>query len=133
MASLTDYSEQKFNDWRTGTANMPATTTRYLAAFTTATTDAGGGTEVTGNAYARVAITPDMAAAAGAGGSVLNTGDVLFPVASGGSWGTITHVATFDAATVGNMIEHAALTASKIINDTDQLIIPIGSLGFTAD
>ena len=108
MASLTDYTEQKLNDWLTGKADMPATTTRYLALFTAAPSDAGGGTEVSGGSYARVAITDDMETASGTDGTVTNTGDILLPTATG-PWGTVTHFAVMDAASGGNMIEWDAL------------------------
>ena len=84
----------------------------YVALFTTATTDAGGGTEVSGGGYARQLV--GLSAASGAGGLTSNAADIVFPTATA-DWGTVTHVAIMDAATGGNMIMHSPLDASKAI------------------
>jgi hypothetical protein len=57
---------------------------------------------------------------------------VEWPVA-GGSWGTITSIAIFDAVTGGNMIGYAALTSSKTIATGDVFRIPLGDLDVTLD
>lgn len=131
MAAATDYTENQILDWVTGVDSMPATGTRYLSAHTSATTDAGGGTEVSGNGYARKSLASLFSAASGTGGSVSNNADVAFAAASGGNWGTITHIAIWDASTAGNMLWHGALTASKVINDGDQLVFTTGNLTIT--
>ena len=95
----------------------------YVALYTVAPSDSGGGTEVSGNAYARTAVTFDAAS----GGSI-NNQLVTFPTASGGNWGTITHFGIFDAVTAGNLLAHGALTESKVINDGDQLKFSAGNL-----
>lgn len=82
-------------------------TTVFLALFTTATTDGGGGTEVTGGSYARQAVTFGVAAAK----HTDNTVAVSFtnmPAA------TITHGAIMDASVAGNMLTHGPLTATII-------------------
>jgi hypothetical protein len=57
MAGMSDYSAQATLDWETGRAPMPALGNRFLALFTTAPNDSGaGGTEVSGNGYARVQV-----------------------------------------------------------------------------
>ncbi|MBM3616646.1 MAG: hypothetical protein FJX28_14855 [Alphaproteobacteria bacterium] len=61
-----------------------------------------------------------------------NNAAIEFPTASG-SWGTITHVAVFDASTSGNMIAYASLTASKTIDTGDVLRVPAGDLDITLD
>lgn len=103
--------------------NYAAPGTVYLAAFTVAPTDAGGGTEVSGGSYARQTVT----FAAPSGNQVSNTADILFPIASE-SWGTIVHFGIFDAASAGNMLYHTALTASRTIETGDQLRVPTGQL-----
>lgn len=111
--------------------NVPYTppTTIYLAAFTSPTTDAGGGTEVAGNGYARQAVT----FGAPSGGAVANTNIVTFPVASPAGWGTVTHAAVFDSLTGGNMLRHGALTAAKTINAGDALTFQVGQVVFSED
>jgi len=81
-----------------------------VALFTSATNDAGGGTEVTGGSYARQVMAFDTPVA----GATQNTSDVTFPTPTAG-WGTITHTALFDAVTGGNMKMHGALAVSKTI------------------
>lgn len=130
--ALSDHSEQKFNDWRTGKANMPATTTRYFAAFTVSPGDSNGGTEVSGNGYARVAVTTSLPSASGAGGTVTSSADISFPAASGGNWGAIVSIGSFDASTAGNLIEYKDGSYGTI-NNGNQLTIPSGSAVFTAD
>jgi hypothetical protein len=125
MSAFTDASENVILDvmLRTGAA-LPAwwtalivapTNNIWAALFTSATTDAGGGTEVSGGAYTRMPV--DFTPASG--GASQNTVDVNFPVA-GAAWGTITHVAIFDAVSAGQMLFHGPLAASKTIGMGDQ-------------
>ena len=102
----------------------------YVALFTTATTDAGGGTEVTGGGYARQLV--GLSAASGAGGLTSNAADIVFPTATA-DWGTVTHVAIMDAATAGNMIMHSPLDASKTIAAGDTFKINATELVCTID
>jgi hypothetical protein len=66
------------------------------------------------------------------GDTATNSGAVEWPVATG-NWGTITHVAIFDALTSGNMIAYAALSAAKTIETGDVLRIPATDLDVTLD
>ena len=102
----------------------------YVALFTTATTDAGGGTEVSGGSYARQLV--GLSAASGAGGSTSNAEDITFPTATA-DWGTVTDVAIMDAATAGNMIMHSPLDASKTIAIGDTFKINATELVCTID
>jgi hypothetical protein len=88
--------------------------------------DASGLAEPSGNGYARV----ETAAAdwnAASGGSKTNANAITFPTASG-SWGTLTYVALFDAASSGNLLASGALTASKAIASGQALRFPASSL-----
>ena len=57
MTALSDYLEGMVIDWLRNNSPASPPTTLYLALYTTATDDAGGGTEVTGGSYARQTIT----------------------------------------------------------------------------
>lgn len=103
-------------------------TTVYVALFTSDPTDAGTGTEVSGGAYARQAVT----FGAPSNGTCSNSADVLFPIATA-AWGTITHIAIFDAATGGNMLYSAPLTTSKTIASGDQLKVAAGDVTVSLD
>jgi len=98
--------------------------------FTAAPSDTGGGTEVTGNGYARKA-TGTMSVSGTAPTTATNDSAIEFDAASGGNWGTIGWAAVFDASTGGNMLAWAALTTDRTINDGDVFRIPAGSLDVT--
>lgn len=130
MANLTDFAENKLIDtiFRGQASGLPATW--YVALFTTAPNDAGGGTEVTGGSYARASVAASLAnfagtqsagsttASSGTGGVTSNNNAVTFPVPSA-NWGSITHFALFDASSGGNMWIHGALTVAKTVNNGD--------------
>jgi len=128
MAALSDHAEALLLDWlmTNGTATRP--TAWYVGLYTAAPSDSGGGTEVSGSGYARQAVT--FAAATSPGGTTSNTGAVTF-TASGGNWGTITHIGIHDAVSGGNLLWHGAMTASKIVNDGDTLEFSIGNIDLT--
>jgi hypothetical protein len=127
MSSFTDYLENAALNHIFRNVAMTSPAAVYLALFTVAPTDAGGGTEVTGSGYARQAIT----FGAPAGGAIANTGAVSF-TASGGNFGTVVAIGIFDAATAGNMLAWDAIT-SATVNDTDTLEFAIGNIDITLD
>ena len=99
-------------------------TTVYVALYTAPPGETGGGTEVTGNAYARQAVT----FGAQSGGTVLNSVDVLFPVATPSGWGTITDFAILDAVSSGNMLYYGTLSSPVTINAGEQFKFAAGAL-----
>ena len=48
-----------------------------------------------------------------------------------GNYGTVTHVAVFDASSSGNMMAYATLSASKVIETGDVFRVPTGDLDIT--
>lgn len=128
VGALSDYAENKLLDHVLGKASFTMPSTVYVALYTSAPSDAGGGTQVSGGAYARQSFTVN----ASSGGATKPTADVLFPVASA-SWGTIVAVGIFDAASGGNLLMWATLTTSKTIATGDQLVIPQNDLNFSMD
>lgn len=104
---------------RNTASTAPATV--YLALFTAAPTEAGGGTEVTGGSYARQAIT----FLAASGGSVASSADVVFTALPAA---TITHVAIMDASTGGNMFYYGALASSVTASAGSDLTFSTGSI-----
>ena len=127
--SLTNTFETPTITWLfTASSPSPARPTSwFIGLFTAAPGEAGGGTEVSGNGYARTSATFTIS-----GNQASNSGAVEFPAATG-SWGTITHAAVFDASTGGNMIAYMSLTASKTIANTDILRFPAGQITLTID
>lgn len=128
MAEMSTYLENAMVNavLRNTTYTSPATV--YVALFTTDPTDAGTGTEVSGNAYQRTAVT----FGAPSSGVSTNSGAVTFPTATG-SWGTVTHIGIMDASTSGNLLFHTALDTSKTITSGDIFTISTGNLSVTLD
>lgn len=144
MSAMTNYLENKLIDWLFRGQAFSPPVTQYVALFTAAPSDAGGGTEVTGGSYARVAITSSLAnwagtqstgstvASTGTGGQTSNNAAITFPEPTA-NWGAVTHFALFDAASAGNMLTWAALTSPKTINNGDAApSFPAGTLLATA-
>ena len=107
------------------TATRP--TAWYVALFTSAPSDTGGGTEVSGGGYARQSVSFTVS-----GDTASNSAALEYPTATA-SYGTVTHVGVFDASTAGNLIAYAALTTSKAIDTGDVLRLPAGDLDITLD
>ena len=128
MSAMSDYLENKFLDHFLGTASTSAPAAVYLSLHTANPADDASGAEVStsGTGYVRKAI----AFSAASSGSAANSGAVEFDVATG-SWGTISHVAVFDASSGGNQIAYAALAAAKTITTDDVLRFPAGDVDIT--
>lgn len=132
MSAKSDYLENKILDHILGNTAFSAPATIYVALYTAAPNDAGGGTEVSGNGYARKDVTNNTTNWPNASNGDKSNGTAIeFAAASGGNWGTVTHFALFDAETAGNMLYYGALTVSKTINDGDQARFTAGSLTIT--
>lgn len=136
MAGKTAYLEAMLLNLvlRTQTAWKPAGI--YVGLFTAAPSDAGGGTEVTGGSYARVAVTQADAswdAPAGTPRATQNAAAITFPAPTA-NWGTVTHFGIFDASTAGNLLYWAALATSKTVNNGDAApYFAIGALDISED
>jgi hypothetical protein len=120
---MTDYLEDKLRDHVLRNIAFTSPATVYLALFTTATTDAGGGTEVVGGSYARQAVA--FSAGAAGTGAAENTAVESF---SNMPAATVTHAALFDASSGGNMLLHAPLTSPKTVGAGDVLTFAAGDL-----
>lgn len=125
--SFTNDLETRVLQWALTTGSPTRPTEWFVGLFTAAPGEAGGGTEVSGGSYARQAVTLSVS-----GNLATNAAAVEWPTATA-DWGTITHVAVFDASTSGNMLVYAALTTSKTISTGDVLRIPLGDLDITLD
>ena len=109
------------------TSSVTRPTAWHVALYTAAPNDSGGGTEVSGGAYARQSVAFTVS-----GNTATNSGAVEYPTATA-SYGTVSHVGVFDAATGGNLIAYAALSASKAIDTGDVFRVPAGDLDITLE
>jgi len=128
-----NYLENKVLDHLLGRTTYTAPATVYVALYTTAPTDAGGGTEVSGGGYARKAVANDATNwPAAAGGSKSNGTAIVFDEASS-DWGTVEAFGIFDAAIGGNLLYWGAVTPAKTVNNGQTARFPAGSLVISED
>ena len=117
--AMSDFLENELLDHVLSAATYTAPATTHIALYTAAPNDAGGGTEVSGGTYARVAYTNSVGNwPAASGGSKSNANVIDFGTATA-NWGTIVAVAILDAGAAGNFLFYGNLTASKTVNNGD--------------
>jgi hypothetical protein len=110
-------------DGRLGGADFVRPATVYVALYTVMPTGSGGGTEVSGNGYARVAVTnssTNWPAASGSTPVKANGTAVTFPTVITAPWGTVVGFGIFDAASAGNGSDFGALATPRLcaVGDT---------------
>lgn len=133
MPGKSDTLENMILDHLFGAVALTLPAAWHFALFTVAPTDAGGGTEVSGGAYARVSVTRNQTNfPAAANGSMKNATAITFPAATA-AWGTIVAIGIYDAATLGNLRFWQSLTTSRVVNSGDTFSIPANSLTLTED
>lgn len=155
MAALSDFLENKIIDWLlraqaigiTGATAAAGTgpAAVYVGLLTAAPTDSTAGTEVSGNAYARVTVTSALAAwagtqsaastvaSSGATGTTSNNASITFPTPTPAGWGTVVAFGVYDAAAAGNLLFYAPLTVSKTINAGDSVSFAAAALTLQID
>ncbi len=113
MGSFSNYWENKLLDYIFGKGDLTPTVI-YLGLLTAEPGEDGTGlAEPSGNGYQRVQ-TSASDWNVSTGGFLDNSGDIVFPMATG-NWGTVTYFAFFDAATGGNMLAYGTLSPTKVI------------------
>ena len=123
--SFTNFLETEILDHVFAGAAYTAPSTKYLALFTGAPGETGGGTEVTGGAYARQTV-----AFTTSGNTTSNNAAVEYHTATA-NYGTVTHVGVYDASSSGNLKAYAALSSNKTIETGDVFRVPSGDLDIT--
>ena len=124
--SKSDYLENKVLDHVLTNTAYSSPSSVYVGLYTVAPTDAGGGTEVSGNGYAREAVTFSAASS----GATANSGDVTFDTPTA-SWGTVVAFGIFDQLTGGNLLYWGDLTVQKTINSGDVVKFLSGEIDIT--
>ena len=128
MAGFSDYLEDKVLDHVFGGNAYTAPGTLYVALYTVAPTDTGGGTEVTGGSYARQSGAFTVSGTNPTQAS--NSAAIEYPTATA-NYGTVVAVGIFDALTSGNLLAYANLTASKVVSTGDVFRFNAGDLDVT--
>ena len=131
--SKSDFLENELLDHVYGNAAYAAPATVYVALFTVAPTDAGGGTEVTGGSYGRLAVTNNATNWPAASGGAKSNGTVFTFATATADWGTVVAFAIFDALTAGNMLSWATLTTNKTVSNGETAKFAVGDLDITED
>lgn len=137
MSALSDYLESAWlNMLAQGQSFTPPAT--YVALFTAAPGDSGGGTEVSGGDYARQQVNQDGATQPywntptddGGPQVIDNNGEIAFPQATA-DWGEVVAVGIYDAATGGNLLYYGTLASSKTVTTNDTFKFATGDLDLT--
>lgn len=136
MAGLNTGVQQKVLDHIVGKTSYTIPSV-WVALFTAAPSDAGGGTECTGGSYARKSTAAaDWVAATSATPSVSANATVITFVTPTGSWGTATHFALMSSlagTTSADYIGWAALGTPQAIGTGNSVTFAIGALTVTLD
>lgn len=98
-----------------GSGTYTPASTLYVALFTSAPSDTGGGTEVSGGGYARQTGTFTTSS-----GTASNDSAIEYPTATA-DYGTVVAMGIFDASSGGNLLAYGTLTTSKNVSSGDVL------------
>lgn len=128
MAGFSDYLEDKVLKHVFGGSAYTAPSTLYVALYTVAPTDTGGGTEVSGGGYARQTAAFTVSGTNPTQAS--NTAAIEYPTATA-NYGTVVAVGIFDASSSGNLMAYANLTSSKVVSTGDVFRFNAGDLDIT--
>ena len=125
MAGFSNYLENKVVGHVFGGSAYTAPATLYVALDTSAPSDTGGGTEVSGGAYAR-----QTAAFTISADTASNTSAIEYPTATA-NYGTVVAVGVFDASSSGNLLAYGNLTTSKTVSTGDVFRFNAGAIDIT--
>ncbi len=131
--SKSNYLENELLDHVLGAATYTPPATLYIALFTVAPTDTGGGTEVSGGSYARKDVANNATNWPDSSNSTKSNGTDITFVTATASWGTVVAFGIFDAVTAGNLLYWGDLVASKIVGVGDTAKFLVGDLDVTED
>ena len=128
MSGFSDYLEDKVLEHVFGGNAFTAPTTLYVALYTVAPSDTGGGTEVSGGAYARQTGTFTVSGTNPTTAS--NTAAIEYPTATA-NYGTVVAVGILDASSSGNLLAYSTLDSSKVVSSGDVFRFNAGDLDIT--
>tara|TARA_B100000003_G_C10933760_1_gene372269 strand:+ start:2624 stop:3013 length:390 start_codon:yes stop_codon:yes gene_type:complete len=123
--AFSDYLEDKVLEHVFGGNAFTAPSTLYVALFTVAPSDTGGGTEVSGGGYVRQTATFNVSGTNPTEAS--NVASIEYATATA-NYGTVLAVGVFDASSGGNLLAYSNLTTNKTIDTGDVFRINAGDL-----
>jgi hypothetical protein len=122
------YLCDKLNDVVYGAGSFTPPTTIYFALFTVMPTASGGGTEVSGTAYARIAVTNNATNFPASSSATKRNGTLIDWGTAGSAWGTVVAVVAFDDATAGNMLDVWELASAVTVLSGGTFSVPVNGL-----
>ena len=128
MSGFSDYLENKVLLHVFGGTAFTAPSTLHVALYTVAPSDTGGGTEVSGGAYARQTGTFTVSGTNPTTAS--NTAAIEYPTATA-DYGTVVAVGVLDASSGGNLLAYSTLDSSKVVSSGDVFRFNAGDLDIT--
>ena len=128
MAGFSDYLEDKVLDHVFGGTSFTAPSSLHVALYTSAPSDTGGGTEVSGGSYARQTATFNVSGTNPT--TATNAAAIEYPTATG-DYGTVVAVGIFDASSSCNLLAYASLTANKTVSTGDVFRFDAGDIDIT--
>lgn len=131
MGAFSNYLEEKIVEHflRNNSVTPPATV--YVGLFESDPGEASAGTETSYTGYARQS---SAWTALDANGQTKNSGAITFPANGNASASvTITHICLFDAASAGNRLFYAQLSAPKTLSPGDVLSFAANAIVFGLD
>lgn len=125
--AMTNYLENKLLEAVVKNTAYTTPATVYLGLYSAGPDDTGGGTELTGDNYSRVALTFGTSV----NGTVTTTAVTTFGTASA-DWATIVAIGIFDAVSGGNLLFYKGVTGRKVKSGS-ALTIAAGDITLTLD
>lgn len=126
--SYTNYLEKKLLDYLFSKASYTQPTIYVGLSTADPGEDASTLAEPSGSGYARVAtVAGDWNAATLGVGTLTNANSITFPTATG-SWGTVTYVCLFDAASGTNLLGSGALTSGTSVSSGEIATFAAGAI-----
>lgn len=131
--SKSDALENDLLDLVLGGGSYTPEATVWIALYTVAPNDTGGGTEVSGSAYARVAVTNNATNwPAASSGQKTNGTAFAFPQATG-TWGTIVAFGIHGHATADELLYWGVVDPERAVLNGGEPSFAIGDLVVTED
>ena len=125
---LTIYTENKLLDHLLSGPDFVRPATLHFAAFSVAPTETGGGTELSGNGYARKAVTANTTNLPAAANSVKANGVAIEWAAFTGGPQTVVAVGAYDASVAGNLLFYDVVSTPKTYTTGDIMRIEVNGL-----
>lgn len=126
-----NYLSNKFLNQIFNGASAPAPGTLYVALYTATPSASGGGTEVSGGSYARVAVTANTTNFPTSSAEQIQNGTTIDFGTASADWGTIVAGAVWDASSGGNLLYWGPLATSRTVVNGDSFKFNTNGATFT--